>query len=140
MIKLAETVSDIAACFPVMAQLRQHLQADTFVAQIQALMAHGYQLAFLEDAGAVVSVAGFKLDHNLYAGKYLYIEDLVTCEKMRGKGYGEQMMHWLKAYAKTQQCQVLHLDSGVQRFAAHRFYLKQHLDIVSYHFLVRLDS
>ncbi len=140
MIKIAHTDKEIAACFPVMVQLRLHLQAESFVEQIQSLMAHGYQLAYLAVAEKVVAVAGFKIDHNLYAGKHLYVEDLVTCVEERSKGYGEQMMQWLKEYASEQQCQVLHLDSGVQRFAAHRFYLKQRMDIVCHHFLVRLDG
>jgi GNAT superfamily N-acetyltransferase len=140
MIKLAQTDPEIAACFPVMVQLRLHLKADLFVAQIRELMAHGYSLAYLEDAERVISVAGFKIDRNLYAGKHLYVEDLVTCERARSNGYGERMLNWLTDYARNHQCNVLHLDSGVQRHGAHRFYLKQRLDIVSYHFLTRLET
>lgn len=140
MIKIAQTEQEIAACFPVMVQLRKHLFADSFVEQIQELIAHGYQLAYLQEEGQVVAVAGFKIDRNLYAGKHLYVEDLVTCEKQRSKGYGERLMNWLNEYARNNQCQVLHLDSGVQRHGAHRFYLKQRLDIVSHHFLRVINS
>ena len=48
------------------------------------------------------------------------------------------MLDWLKAYAKELGCQQLHLDSGVQRFATHRFYLKQRMDITCHHFAVEL--
>ncbi|MFI3138278.1 MAG: GNAT family N-acetyltransferase [Methylococcaceae bacterium] len=140
MIKIAQTDSEIAACFPVMVQLRPHLHAEAFVPQIRELMANGYCLAYLIEAESVVSVAGFKLDQNLFAGKHLYVEDLVTCERNRSKGYGERMMAWLTAYAQNHHCAVIHLDSGVQRHGAHRFYLKQRLNIVCYHFLARLDT
>jgi GNAT superfamily N-acetyltransferase len=140
MIKIAQTEQEIAACFPVMVQLRLHLQAYSFVEKIRELMVEGYCLAYLEDAERVVSVAGFKIDRNLYAGKHLYVEDLVTCERERSKGYGERMMNWLTEYARCHQCSVIHLDSGVQRHGAHRFYLMQRLDIVSYHFLAKLDT
>jgi hypothetical protein len=32
----------------------------------------------------------------------------------------------------------LHLDSGVQRFAAHRFYLARRMDITCHHFALKL--
>jgi len=34
----------------------------------------------------------------------------------------------------------LHLDSGVQRFSAHRFYLSKRMEISSHHFSLKLDS
>ena len=138
MIKIAHTAQEITASYPVLEQQRTHLIIESFVDQVQDLIAHGYILAYLEDRGQVVSVAGFKIDRNLYAGKHLYVEDLVTLDTMRSRGYGEAMMDWLLDYARNHQCQVLHLDSGVQRFAAHRFYLKQRMDIVSHHFLIKL--
>jgi hypothetical protein len=33
---------------------------------------------------------------------------------------------------------MFHLDSGVQRHRAHKFYLNRNLDIVCYHFAERL--
>ncbi len=38
------------------------------------------------------------------------------------------------------QQQQLTLDSGVQRFAAHRLYLRQRMDITSHHFTMNLKS
>lgn len=140
MIKLAQNADEIAACFPVMIQLRPHLQAETFVDLILELMATGYRLAYLREDEAIVTVAGYKVDRNLYAGKYLYVEDLVTCSSARSLGFGKRMLDWLTEQARIENCQVLHLDSGVQRFEAHRFYLRQRMDIVSHHFLMKLDN
>jgi hypothetical protein len=36
-------------------------------------------------------------------------------------------------------CHVLDLDSTAQRHAAHRFYLRDQMDIVSHHFAQRLS-
>ncbi len=35
------------------------------------------------------------------------------------------MISWLKSHARQLGCNQLHLDSGVQRFSAHRFYLRE---------------
>ncbi|MEM7760365.1 MAG: GNAT family N-acetyltransferase, partial [Cyanobacteria bacterium P01_A01_bin.40] len=71
-------------------------------------------------------------------GKYLYVADLVIEQYRRSQGYGEVLFTWLIAFAKQHNCQQLHLDSGVQRFAAHRFYLRQKMNISSHHFTLKL--
>ena len=59
---------------------------------------------------------------------------LVTDEKQRSKNYGDKLLDWLICYAKENDCVGFHLDSGVQRFGAHRFYFKKGLTISCYHF------
>jgi hypothetical protein len=46
------------------------------------------------------------------------------------------MIEWLKAHARELGCRQLHLDSGVQRFGAHRFYLRHGFNIASHHFSI----
>ncbi|WP_448213937.1 GNAT family N-acetyltransferase [Colwellia sp. MEBiC06753] len=69
-------------------------------------------------------------------GKHIYIDDLVTNQQYRSTGVGTLLIDWLKQYAKAQGCQQLHLDSGEQRFAAHRFYLRHGFNIASHHFSI----
>jgi GNAT superfamily N-acetyltransferase len=92
----------------------------------------------LVDRERVVAVAGYRLGHNLAWGSYLYVDDLVTDAARRSEGHGEQMMDWLVATARAQGCDELHLDSAVQRFGAHRFYLRYGMDITSHHFQTAL--
>jgi hypothetical protein len=46
------------------------------------------------------------------------------------------MLDWLKAHALELGCRQLQLDSGVQRFGAHRFYLREGFHISSHHFAI----
>ena len=71
-------------------------------------------------------------------GKALYVDDLVTDEAARSSGVGAAMMGWLVTHAREAGCAELHLDSGVQRYGAHRFYLTQRMNITSHHFALRL--
>jgi len=112
-IRLAETDEEIRACFPVMAQLRPHLDAEGFVARVRRQMGGGYRLAFLEDGGRVAAVAGFRVTENLAWGRFLYVDDLVTDGGSRSQGYGERIFDWLVAEAGREGCDELHLDSGV---------------------------
>jgi GNAT superfamily N-acetyltransferase len=137
-IQLATSDAQISQCFEVLNQLRSHLQRSEFLAQVQRQQQAGYQLVFLEQANQVVAVAGFNIGECLAWGKFMYVYDLVVAESMRSQGHGQQLLQWLIDFAKSHGCQQLHLDSGVQRHAAHRFYLQQHMDITSHHFSMKL--
>lgn len=134
----ATTDADIAACFDVMRQLRPALQPDTFVGRVRVQEANGYHLAALRDEGVVRSVAGYRYIENLYSGRVLYVDDLVTDDTVRSKGYGKAMLEWLLARAREERCDTFELDSGVQRFDAHRFYLVHRMAIVAHHFRVKV--
>jgi ribosomal protein S18 acetylase RimI-like enzyme len=130
--------ADISACYAVMGQLRPQIPADQFVARVRSQMEDGYQLLAAIAHGRVAAVAGFRISQNLAWGRFLYVDDLVTDSAQRSKGYGEVLMRWLIERAKADRLDELHLDSGVQRFDAHRFYLAQRMKISSHHFVIEL--
>ena len=137
---LAESEEQISLCFPVMAELRPHLLEREFVERVRRQQReNGYQLAFLEESAAVRAVAGFRFAEFLAWGRILYVDDLVTASAERSRGHGQALFGWLVARAKANGCAQLHLDSGVQRFDAHRFYLRQRMSITSHHFALELS-
>jgi lysophospholipase L1-like esterase len=133
-IRVAESDREIDDCFRVMAQLRPRLERGAFVARVRRQMAQGYRLASLRLGGAVHAVAGYRVGENLACGRFLYVDDLVTEESQRSRGCGRALLAWLADEARRLDCAQLHLDSGVQRLDAHRFYLREGLDRVSHHF------
>lgn len=139
-IALAKMDREIQNCYPVMAELRPHVQPGEFLPRVkrQAEIA-GYQLAYVVDE-EVKAVAGFRISECLAWGKFLYVDDLVSKSDERSKGYGGALLDWLIEYAKEEDCEQLHLDSRVQRFAAHRFYLNKRMIIEAHHFSLRLND
>ncbi|WP_414571566.1 GNAT family N-acetyltransferase [Nostoc sp. CCY 9925] len=137
-IQLAESDFQILGCFSVMSQLRPHLQEAKFIEQVRYQMKEGYRIAFLEIEEQTLAVAGFRISTCLSSGKFLYIDDLVVDEWKRSQNYGQQLFQWLIEYATNNDCEKLSLDSGVQRFEAHRFYLMQRMSITSHHFSIEL--
>jgi GNAT superfamily N-acetyltransferase len=138
-IALASTEKDIRRCYPVLHQLRTHLDEPTMLAQILRQQADGYLLAYCEIDNEVRSVAGYRYSENLAYGKFMYVDDLVTRNDDRSKGFGKLLFDWLVAQAKAHGCAMFALDSGVHRFDAHRFYLVNRMNIVSHHFTLRLS-
>ena len=135
---LAETAQDIAACYPVMRQLRPHLSLDAFLQAVSELFNAGYQLAYLKQQEQVVAVAGFRFAQSLAWGRYLYVDDLITDQAVRSQGHGKQLLHWLINEARRHDCDQLHLDSGVQRKDAHRFYEREGMVFSSQHYAMLL--
>lgn len=133
-IKVAGSDQEIKSCFPVMLQLRPQLIEKEFVKTVRGQMESGYILAYLTADGAVRSVTGFRFLTVLSAGFHMYVDDLVSDEACRSKGYGSQLFDWLVNLAQSKRCKKLRLDSGVQRFGAHRFYLRKGMDITCHHF------
>lgn len=125
----------IARCHEVMRELRPHLaDLGAFTEAVVRSQMVGSQFVYLEAGGLVRSVTSFRLCHNLAWGYHMYVDDLVTRAQDHGHGYGSALIDWLISEARDRGCAQFHLDSGVQRFDAHRFYLHKGMNITSHHF------
>jgi GNAT superfamily N-acetyltransferase len=133
-IRIAETDPEIAACYAVMRALRPHIAEAEFVARVRRQERTGYRLAFVEEAGGPVAVAGFRVGENLAWGRHLYVDDLVTLPAFRSRGYGAGLLAWLRQTAANEGCRQMHLESGIQRVDAHRFYEREGMTMTSFHF------
>ena len=135
MIKPATTDDDIRRCWPVLRQLRPHLEEAELLPAVRRMVPHGFRLVYAEDeAGEVKAVAGYRVTEMLRTGLMLEVDDLVTDAHARSAGYGKALMDWLVVEAQALGCSVIELDSGVQRHAAHRFYFREGMHILGYHF------
>ena len=137
-IRMAETDAELRDCVPVLRELRPHIAGDEMLARIRRQQESGYRLALLEDKGTVVAVAGFRIGENLAWDRFLYIDDLVTRASARSRGHGSRLLSWLRAYARRERCDQLHLDSGLQRTDAHRFYEREGMETFGLHFVEKL--
>ena len=116
-------------------QLRPHLRREDYLATVRRMMtAERYRLAAVVEGGAVRAVAGYRTMEMLYSGPILYVDDLVTDDRARSGGNGKRLLDWLKGEARVLGCVQVHLDSGVWRAQAHRFYFREGLTILGFHF------
>lgn len=130
----AKTDAEIEACFEVMAELRPHLKKNQFLSTVRNMESEGFRLIYIATDNKVVAAAGYRICSNLFMGKHLYVDDLVTANANRSSGYGKRMIEWLRDEAKRSNCKFLHLDSGTHRGRAHKFYFQEGFTIASYHF------
>lgn len=138
-IRLVSTNKDIADCYFVMSELRPHVLEGDFVSRVRSQEKSGYRLAMGEHGGKIVAVAGFRTGENLAWGRFLYVDDLIISGEHRSKGYGAEFLFWLRDYAAKEGCSQLHLDCGIQREDAQRFYERERMLKVGFHFVEQLS-
>jgi len=136
-IKIAETDEEIKNCHAVMSQLRPHLSLENFVAQVKRQMNDSnFRLIYLT-GNEIKAVAGIRIAEWLAGGKSLEIEDLVSTENERSKGFGGELFDWIVKYATQENCNQIKLVSHVTRFGAHKFYLNKGMTIEAHYFSLK---
>jgi GNAT superfamily N-acetyltransferase len=138
-INVAESDAEIDSCFEVMSELRPHLKREDFVALVRNMAPQGYRLAYLTADGAVQAVAGYRIIDMLRTGRMLEVDDLVSATSARSKGYGKQLLNWCYDLARNSGCSVVELDSAVHRADAHRFYFRERMYILGFHFSYAIE-
>lgn len=140
-IRLATTEEEIACCFPILQQLRPHLEGlEQMLALARTMVAEGAEFAMLEHEGKIATVAAFRIRTMLVSGVTMYVDDLITAESMRSHGHGKAMLEWLMACARERGCETFSLDSGTFRQQAHAFYFREGMRITSFHFQLKLKG
>ena len=100
-IRPADDEATLRAAWPVVAQLRPHLDEDGFVAQALRQMQGGFCATVRVDGdGTVRAFAGWRVLEMLATGRQLYVDDLVTDARARSAGHGKALLGWLKDEAR----------------------------------------
>lgn len=138
-IKQLKTEREWREAFPVMSELRTHLDEKSFLSHVRQMNKEGYKIFALYDDGKIVAVTGVAILTNLYNGCHVYVYDLVTKAAARSKGYGEKLLTYIHEWGKENGCENVALTSGLQREDAHRFYEKMGYSKVSFAFVQSLN-
>ena len=138
-IKSLKTHDEIVQSFDAFLELRPHLRSkEIFVAQVMEQYKEGYEIIAAHEQDEVVACIGFRFLTTLAWGKILYIDDLITKEKTRGKGYGKILLDHVIQIAREHLCKEVHLDTGYARHAAHKVYLKQGFEFNCHHLALKI--
>jgi len=115
-------LKELFSAYEVISQLRTELSYDEFEDLIYDMRKMEYKMFGVMDGEKLITYAGVAVLTNLYHKRHLFIFDLVTDEKHRGKKYASMMLEYLNDYAKMGMCENVVLSSGFARVDAHRFY------------------
>lgn len=139
--ELGITDEEIDAIYPIINQLRDHLDKETFKERYLSLYeGANYRIVALVVDEDIRGAAGFRWIENLYIGSSLYIDDLVTADAWRSKGYGGILVKHLEQVAISINANAIRLDSAIHREEAHRFYEREGFKFTSKHFMRVLND
>lgn len=121
-IRRLTTEDEREAAFPVVTELRDHLDRESYRDLLETMRAEGYRLFGTYDGDDLIAVAGVTISTNFYLGKHAYVYDLVTTEPRRGEGHGSRLLRHVHDWAADRGCAAVELESGLWRDEAHEFY------------------
>ncbi len=125
---------------PVLQALRPHLTEELLREVYEEGHPQGLRFsAAYTDDGVCVGAAGWRVVVNTSTLRMLYVDDLVTAPDARSTGVGHQLLAHLEQHAREAGCHIFSLDSATHRTGAHRFYLRERMDIAAFHFQKKLD-
>lgn len=127
------------SALPVLQELRPHLTPELLSQVLQEGQPQGLRFTALFDGDRCLAIAGWRVMANTSAIRKLYVDDLSTASGERSRGHGATLLRALVQRARELGCYRIELHSGVQRHAAHRFYLREGMDIGAHHFSMELD-
>jgi len=131
-------LKELYTAYDVLSQLRVSLSYKEFEDLIYDMRYMEYKMIGIMDGDELITYAGVAVQTNLYHKRHLYVFDLVTDKKYRGKEYGKMMLDYLVDYAKMGMCENIVLSSGFARESAHLFYEKNGFVKKSFLFLKAL--
>jgi len=109
-----------ATVFPLVAQLRPHLDAQAFLAQVRRQSHGGYELVGAFRDGRLIGVLGMRPVHTLVRGPHLHVDDIVIDESDRRAGVGRALMAYAEADARARGMAVVFLDARPEAIGFYR--------------------
>ena len=85
---------------------------------VEKLITDGVAFFVLRDDGAPAGCGGIKL----FGTEYGEIKRMWVRPPFRGRGFGERMLDYLSAYARTHGVELLRLETGIHQHAAIHLY------------------
>lgn len=128
-------LKELPEAFEVLTQLRIGLVYEEFEDLVYEMRHKEYKMIGVFEGIELVTFAGVFVQTNLYYKRHLFVDDLVTYDSFRSRGYGDAIMDYLINYAKVAMCENIVLSSGIERTDAHRFYEKMGFEKKSFVFV-----
>lgn len=122
---IAQSSADLERCYPVMKELRPHLDLENYFSIYQeAHEKDGYEIVAVEIDGEIMAVMGYRFLTDYVRGKHVYVDDLVSTEKARSQGLGAELLEYAEKIARDLPCASLRLCTGLENERGVQFYQK----------------
>jgi GNAT superfamily N-acetyltransferase len=106
-----------------MKELRPQLSYEDYLSIYEdSHKADGYEIVAIEDNDQILALMGYRFLSDYVRGRHLYIDDLVTTQKIRSQGLGAELLKLAESIAKKNGCAILRLCTGIENERGVTFY------------------
>ena len=115
--------ADLERCYTIIQELRPHLSYQEYLAiYADSHKADGYEIVAIEEGGRVIAAMGYRYLSDFVRGKHIYIDDLVTTEKIRSRGLGAELLKFAEDLARSNGIGFPRLCTGIENDRGVKFY------------------
>lgn len=130
---------DINTFLPLVHELMHYtVDNETLKQRFEAMFDQNYECYGIYEDEKLVGVFGLWFAIRHYCGKNCEPDHVYILPSHRSKGMGKIVFEWIFNYAREQGCNTAELNSYVNNYPSHKFYLNQGFEIVAHHFLKKL--
>lgn len=131
--------SQIGSVIPLIQELNNYKHPEAVLKQRFAeMVTQNYECAALFDGDKLVGVAGMWFCTRHYSGRSVELDHVIIADAYRHRGLGKQFMKCIYDYVAQKGYQVVELNTYVQNYRSHKFYMNEGFEILGYHFLKKL--
>ena len=127
---------EMLLAYKIISQRYENMTQENYDFQISEMIAmNDFKMvgAFLDDK--IVGVAGYWVLRMLYCGRYIQVSSLVVDEKVRSRGVGKEILHFVEKIGKKLNCEKMILDSYTENKKSHSLYYRENFYIRGFHFM-----
>lgn len=132
-VKELKTLEEMFAVFDVLAHMYPNMSRPEYEAILPERVETGYRMLGVFDGEKCICSAGFWISYRFYCGKFIQLDNMVTLPDARSKGVGKLVVDFIKNTGKSDGCKKVLVDTYVENFSAHRFFLREGFIIRGYH-------
>ncbi|APG61408.1 GNAT family N-acetyltransferase [Christiangramia salexigens] len=107
-------------------------------ARLEEMYAQNYECFGVFLDSKLVGTFGLWFMTRHYAGRSCELDHIYLEQAYRSQGLGKKLFKFVEAYAQSKNCEALELNSYVENFASHKFFMNEAYILRGYHFLKKL--
>lgn len=116
---------ELELIFPVIRELRPHLDYAEFRKRLEGAQKGGYRLIGVPSENGFQAAMGYRIIEDFVHGRHLYVDDLIVTEEARSTGLGAQLLQLAEQLAREEKCEGLRLCTGIENERGKKFYERE---------------
>jgi len=129
------TFNDFNLFSPLVHELMGHTVDNSLLKQrYSEMFQQNYECFGIYDDENLIGVFGLWFMTRHYAGKSCEQDHVYILPENRNGGLGKKVFEWIFNYAISKGCETFELNSYVNNYPSHKFYMNLGYDIKGYHF------